>query len=548
LLNLLFNFSAIAQNCCSHRTWQADNMPPPKIINGIGNNHFKITTTSDSAQTFFDQGLRLVHCFWDFEAYRAFKRGLQLDSNCASCKVGIALVYLTSDPFSREEPKKYIKQAKTISSRINLNSKEKDLILVLDTFLDDKKGKYRIDKGLRNLCFKYPGDNEIRLFYIDALVQGDIDLVDSTGTNTADSVIKLILKNDPTNFAAHHYNIHNLEDTEFSHDAIYSAEHIAQYAPSSSHIQHMPGHIYYRMGEYDKARIAFFNSKKVDSLYEAESKVEPINNWNNLHNNYFLAFNDIEQGRMKEAKQIATFLTSVTINKDMFGRSGGLTITKVTDIMIPWSQGDWNTCIESSSAPINNNANLKEFIDWVRLSFVYYARGMKGFELKQKDSVNYYTHVFEKHMDKLKKIFKPKSLYKQVRNYRQQTMYRELQACSFALKGDMTNAYKEIDKVIAFTKDDHLGDPPTYPRFVEETKVEMQLMNKDYNGAIETLKLVLKAKKKSASVNLKMAKIYLELGEKQKAKESLEIAVNTWKHADVDYKQYLEAKELLNKL
>src|SRR5215469_7156379 len=58
-------------------------LPPPQLMQGIGNASMKITTKSDAAQQYFNQGLRLLHCFWDFEAYRAFKESARQDPNAA---------------------------------------------------------------------------------------------------------------------------------------------------------------------------------------------------------------------------------------------------------------------------------------------------------------------------------------------------------------------------------------------------------------------------------------------------------------------------------
>ena len=45
------------------------NLPRPKLMDGVGFSTLKIETKSDSAQKFFNQGVALTHCFWDFEAY-----------------------------------------------------------------------------------------------------------------------------------------------------------------------------------------------------------------------------------------------------------------------------------------------------------------------------------------------------------------------------------------------------------------------------------------------------------------------------------------------
>lgn len=46
----------------------------PALVDGIGNSSLLITTRSEMTQKFFNQGLSLLHCFWWFEALRAFKK------------------------------------------------------------------------------------------------------------------------------------------------------------------------------------------------------------------------------------------------------------------------------------------------------------------------------------------------------------------------------------------------------------------------------------------------------------------------------------------
>ena len=56
----------------SHKNHTGDykmsEMPPPPRITGIGDSHLEITTKSAKAQAYFDQGLNLLHCFWDFDS------------------------------------------------------------------------------------------------------------------------------------------------------------------------------------------------------------------------------------------------------------------------------------------------------------------------------------------------------------------------------------------------------------------------------------------------------------------------------------------------
>lgn len=56
------------------------NLPAPNLMSGIGNSKMKIVTKSEKTQAYFNQGLNLLHDFWDFEAYRAFKEAIKHDS------------------------------------------------------------------------------------------------------------------------------------------------------------------------------------------------------------------------------------------------------------------------------------------------------------------------------------------------------------------------------------------------------------------------------------------------------------------------------------
>jgi hypothetical protein len=58
-------------------------LPQARIIEGLGNLHYPITTTSLKAQEFFEQGLRLVYAFNHWEAIQAFRTASQLDPVCA---------------------------------------------------------------------------------------------------------------------------------------------------------------------------------------------------------------------------------------------------------------------------------------------------------------------------------------------------------------------------------------------------------------------------------------------------------------------------------
>ena len=70
---------------------QGADEPLAPMLEGLGDLHYPITTSSEAAQRFFDQGLRLVYAFNHAEAVRAFEEATRLDPEAAMPHWGKAL-------------------------------------------------------------------------------------------------------------------------------------------------------------------------------------------------------------------------------------------------------------------------------------------------------------------------------------------------------------------------------------------------------------------------------------------------------------------------
>ena len=67
-------------------------LQPPKRITGAGTVQMKITA-SPRAQMWFNQGLNLLHDYWDYESARAFEQAVRVDTKCAMCYRECAMCY-----------------------------------------------------------------------------------------------------------------------------------------------------------------------------------------------------------------------------------------------------------------------------------------------------------------------------------------------------------------------------------------------------------------------------------------------------------------------
>ena len=57
----------------------------PPLFDDLGTYHRKVTTSSESVQAYFDQGLRLLFAFNLEEAQRSFEEAVARDPACAAC-------------------------------------------------------------------------------------------------------------------------------------------------------------------------------------------------------------------------------------------------------------------------------------------------------------------------------------------------------------------------------------------------------------------------------------------------------------------------------
>lgn len=279
-------------------------------MEGIGKSHLKITTQSDSAQRYFDQGLSLLHDFWDFEAYRAFEYAAKLDTTAAMPQWGM---YVSIRPFDQKrqtDRRKALEQAKKLSKRAS--EPEQLYIRAIDVEAQAQEAKKSQEEVKRayvaemdNLIHRFPDDVEAKLILWLGAIGGSYSADGKPEENTmyAQLMLEKLLVSHPDHHAVHHYWIHQMEHC-CPQVALASADKLASLAPASGHIVHMPGHIYYRLGDYKRARQSFLAAMRVDSAYMSEQGIHRLDTWNYDHNLQYLIANDAEEGRYREATAI----------------------------------------------------------------------------------------------------------------------------------------------------------------------------------------------------------------------------------------------------
>src|ERR1700722_13234361 len=289
------------------RDYKMKPMPAPRKLTGIGDSHLQITTKSPEAQAWFDQGLNLTHCFWEFEAYRAFKEAARLDPDAAMAGWGI-VQSVSQYPAMDDEKKAALAKAKALMPSVT----EHERFYIRAQQKEENDGYLR---EMEALIDQFPADLDAKLFLaISSPYSYDRDGRPAKYGLYSQMLLHDVLRADPNSAAAHHYMIHVVESSFHAQDVVPDAEALTGLAPGSGHMIHMPGHIYYRIGQYDRARDSFLASKKFEEEYKRQEQLTTVDAWNYPHNLSYLIASDVESGRVKEATEMATLLDSLPAN------------------------------------------------------------------------------------------------------------------------------------------------------------------------------------------------------------------------------------------
>jgi tetratricopeptide (TPR) repeat protein len=281
-----------------------EQLPVPVRLTGIGNSHIAIKA-SPEAQAWFDQGLSLMNDFWDYEAQKAFEQSVRVDPNCAMCWWGLAQAEGIRDGDSKVYGARALAEAVRLKNRAGGAGELYIEAAQAYSVAKDHDNAQEIAIW-RKLVKKYPKDIEARIFLAETLNDGYDDAGEpKPGRKEGISILESVLRDAPDDSAANHYWIHAIEPGNHPELALKSSALLASLAPTSGHMVHMPGHIYYRVGNYPEAEHWFNASMDADEKYMREQHVGVDNDWNYVHNMMYAIANLMEQGKLAEANTLS---------------------------------------------------------------------------------------------------------------------------------------------------------------------------------------------------------------------------------------------------
>jgi peroxiredoxin/Flp pilus assembly protein TadD len=266
----------------------------PWRMEGIGKTHFPITTKVPEVQQWFDQGNTLLHSFWYEEAERSFRWCLKLDPECAMAYWGLARCERRDGPEGKRFAE-FLKEA--IRRKDAVSPRERMYIEAWEAAYtgEPKDHEKELAKRLQQIVLKYPDDVEAKaLFALSSMGQGN-----AYGTEL---VLQQVLAREPDHPGAHHYRIHNWDGVA-PEQALRSCERYGLIAPNIGHADHMPGHIYSKIGMWHEAARAMDTATRIELRYMNERLALPFETWNYAHNRNYLCHIQEQLGMEQAALQ-----------------------------------------------------------------------------------------------------------------------------------------------------------------------------------------------------------------------------------------------------
>ena len=267
----------------------------------------------------FNLAIALLHSFEYEEAEKVFTKVIDKDPECTMAYWGVAMCNFHAlwRPPTINDLKKGTKAIEIASTLKNTTKKERDYVEAISSFytgwekLDHHTRTVRFTKAMKRMYEEYPNDIEAAIFYALAL-NSSADLADKTYKNRrkAGQILEKLFPDQPNHPGVAHYIIHSYDYPELAPMALSAARSYASIAPASAHAQHMPSHIFTRLGLWDESIISNLNSTSSAQCYAEQ--LEMSGNWDEeIHATDYLVYAHLQQGNVLEAKKLVDYLTSL---------------------------------------------------------------------------------------------------------------------------------------------------------------------------------------------------------------------------------------------
>jgi Tfp pilus assembly protein PilF len=293
-----------------------------------------------AAQREFTLGIAYYHSFaWD-EARATLDRVVQADAACGMAHWARALILL-DNPFAwpgnvsaktLEDGARLMQEARKAGLA---TARERDYVDALAVFFQDadklnhQTRALALEAAFGRLAAKYPEDSEATILH-SLFLSATFDPADKQYRNQlrAAQLLEPMFVKQPDHPGIAHYLIHSYDYPPLAAQGLAAAERYSKIAPAAAHAQHMPSHIYTRVGAWEASVAANATSAKSDIASGP----------NTLHAFDYMVYAHLQMGQDRAARAVHERALAVAKRADHFASAYAYAAIPARTVL---ERGDW---------------------------------------------------------------------------------------------------------------------------------------------------------------------------------------------------------------
>jgi hypothetical protein len=284
----------------------------------IGSVHFA-TSCAKTTETSFNHAVALLHSFQYEDSRQAFDAIVRQDPTCAMAQWGVAMSYyhgLWRNGDTAAGRDAWHRAHDIAQANPKTTARENAYIdAVGEIYRQDGKDDYAHDQAFEQkmgiLAAAYPDDNEAAILHALAL---DVTAPKTDKTfshqRQCGEILEPIFQKQPHHPGVAHYLVHCYDNPVLAEKGLTAARAYANIAPASAHANHMPSHIFTRVGSWEESINS--NKKSAQLAFQAEetSKNGEARD-QRLHALDYLEYAYLQSGQVKNAKAVLEEMNSL---------------------------------------------------------------------------------------------------------------------------------------------------------------------------------------------------------------------------------------------
>lgn len=271
----------------------------------LGTVHFKVECNA-AAQRDFDLAMAYYHSFAMELMKEPLDRALQADSSCGMVHWATALASL-DNPFAwpASVSSKAVSEGPELLDRARKtglkSQRERDFVDALAVFFQDADKLNHaarakaLEGAMQGLAAKYPDDSEATILHA-LVLSANYNPADKQYSNQLKAARQLepVFKKHPEHPGVAHYLIHSYDYPPLAKDGLPAAQRYSKIAPAAPHAQHMPSHIFTRVGAWTDSVASNSSSAKADG----------DKTWNSPHAYDYMVYAHMQLGQDRAAQAV----------------------------------------------------------------------------------------------------------------------------------------------------------------------------------------------------------------------------------------------------